>query len=265
MTQESASDTFRKLGPAGPLAVVSLIFPVVGSIFLFRHLDQVAHWLTGQGSAGALVYAAAFAALAGLALMPTYAMSALGGWVFKIALGIPAALLGIGGAAVIGFFIARRASGERVLHVIAEKPRWEAIRTSLLASTPLKTLAMVTLLRLPPNSPFALTNLVLASVRVPLWIYLTGTLVGIAPRTALAVYIASGLEDLTRESLDAARPTWLFGATIGISLVVILTIGGLANRALERLTAPAGPAQGAAPSTGRAPPSDPADDPSRAG
>ncbi len=233
--QGTSGETFRRLGPAGPLAIAFAIFPVVGSIFLFRSMGEIGSWLRSLDPVAPLAYAAGFAVFAGMALLPTYALSALGGWVFGMPVGLPAALAGIAGASVIGYLLSRRASGDRVLRVIAEKPRWEAIRRSLVGSGPLKTLAIVTLIRVPPNSPFALSNLVLASVRVPLWIYLTATVVGIAPRTALAVYIASGIEELTKDTLESARPAWFFGATIGVSLVVVLILGGLANRALERL------------------------------
>src|SRR6185436_12233618 len=87
-------------------------------------------------------------------------------------------------------------SRDRVLEVIRERPRWNAIHRALLGSTSSQTVIVVTLLRVPPTSPFALANFALAAARVPLFDYTIGTLIGVAPRTALATFAAAGLEQL---------------------------------------------------------------------
>jgi uncharacterized membrane protein YdjX (TVP38/TMEM64 family) len=97
----------------------------------------------------------------------------------------------------------------------------------------------VTLLRVPPNSPFALTNLALASVKVPLWTYLGATLVGMAPRTAAMVWIGGELQGLLAEdAAKAEKPTWLIVGGIVSVVAVALVIGSLANRALNRMSQP---------------------------
>lgn len=230
----------RRLGAAGPLALVAAIFPAIGGFVLLGTLDPVGRWLVDIGAAGVVVYAVAFALLSGFALLPTYAQAILGGWAFGFAVGFPAALAGFLGGAAIGYVIARRAASEPVTRMIDEKPRWAAVRDALVGSGPVRTFGIVTLVRLPPNSPFALTNLVMGTTRVAPVPYLLGTLVGLAPRTGVAVYLAAGVKDLM--SAEKARPSWLFWSGLAVTVVAVLVIGSIAQRALRRVTA--GPAAG---------------------
>lgn len=231
-----------RLGPAGLLGIGALALPPLGGVVLITYMATVSEWLRSHASTGILIYAAAFVVLAGLALLPTYAQAALGGYAFGWQLGLPAALIGFVGGAWLGYEIARRASGRRVEDVIAEKPKWQAIRDALVrdreARSFWKTTGMVALLRCPPNSPFALTNLVMASVKVPRAPFLLGTLIGMTPRTAAAVAIGSTVERFTRDSLEQAAPKWLWGAGLGVTLVVVFIVAMIADRAVRRITAP---------------------------
>jgi len=222
---------------AGPLAMGALVLPPLGSIVLFMTMGTTGPWLQSHAEIGVVMYVVAFAGLAGLALLPTYAQSALGGFAFGIALGVPAALLGFAGGAFIGYTIAGRAAGDRVQTLIDEKPRWRVVRDALLDQRRgwVRTTGMVALLRLPPSSPFALMNFLMASVKVPRSSFIAGTLIGMLPRSSLAVIIGAGVQDLTRETLEQALPTWAWGVGIGLSIAIALFIGLLATRAIERI------------------------------
>ncbi len=233
----------KRLGPAGPLALIATAFPPLCGIALFAFMGVVSGWLREHGLPGLALYTVAFAVLAGLALLPTYAQAVLGGFAFGVALGLPAALFAFTLGAALGTEIARRATGDRVMGMIAEKPRWLAVRNALVrdraagASGFWRTTGMVALIRVPPNSPFALTNLLLASVQVPrgpLWL---GTLIGMTPRTAAAVWIGAHLDTLTSQAdLNEATPRWMAAAGIaaGVLSLVVLTV--IANRALKKAT-----------------------------
>jgi uncharacterized membrane protein YdjX (TVP38/TMEM64 family) len=226
----------RTLGPAGPLAVLSATMPAIGGFFLLGSLGVLGPWLADRNGLGLAIYVAGFMLFAGCALLPTYAQAILGGWAFKFALGFPAALAGFAGASLIGYAIGAKASGDRIVELIHTKPKWRAVRDALAGGGFWKTLGLVTLLRLPPNSPFAITNLVMASVRVPLAPYLIGTVVGMAPRTGVAVWIAAQVQGvLSEEGPD--KPRWLVGAGIALTIVVVVVIGHIANKAIERVTA----------------------------
>lgn len=247
-----AAVTFvRTLGPTGILAAGALFLPPLGSLVLFWQFPALGAWLRGHEVLGIMMYVGAFALLAGLALLPTYAQSALGGFAFGMVFGVPAALGGFVGGAFIGYMVARRVSGDRVDRALADKPKMRAVRDALVGRAQsgerpsfARTFGMVALLRLPPNSPFALTNLLLASSKVPLVPFLLGTGVGMLPRTALAVVIGAGVHDaLSKEALEEATPRWVWFAGIGLTLAIVAIFGHIANRAIERV---AGTAKAAA-------------------
>lgn len=247
---ETVGDVMRRLGPAGLIAGFACVAPAIGGFILLARLDAVATWLHELGPRAPLVYAGGFALLAGLALLPTYAQAILGGWTFGFAIGFSAAWMGFVGGAIIGYAIAARASGDRVTRLLAENPRWQAVRDALIGSGFWRTLGLVALIRLPPNSPFAVTNVVLASARTPRVPFILGTLLGMAPRTAVAVSIAAALAErwstLSDDVLKQARPTWMLIAGPALAIVVMIVIGVIANRAIAKISRPeaqADPAQ----------------------
>ncbi len=222
---------FRRLGPAGPLAVVAVALPGLGGFALLGSITWIAPWLRSQGMAGVTEYAIGYALASGFAVLPTYAQSVVGGWAFGFALGFPAAMGGVFGAATIGYVIARRATGNRAMSLVDEHPKWRAVYDALLGSGFWKSLLVVTLLRLPPNSPFALTNLVMAAARVPYSVYVIGTMLGLAPRTAAVVFVGAGLSEL-----DFRHPRWMVIFGIVTAVAVIVIIGAMANHAVTKVT-----------------------------
>ncbi len=233
-----------RLGTVGPLALVTATMPAICGVVLLINLAVVADWLREHEVSGVLLYAAAFATLSGLALLPTYAQALLGGWAFGVAAGLPAAMVGFIGGSAIGFEIARRASGDRVTALIAENPRWNAVRAALLGSGFWRTVGVVSLVRLPPNSPFAMTNLVLASLGVRRGAFLLGTALGMLPRTALVVAFAAHMADLVDPVTgELEKPGWWFAASIGASVVVLVILGQIAKRVLERTSSVESPGE----------------------
>lgn len=229
---DQVGDVWRRLGPVGVLGAVWSVLPGVCGILLITYLGRVSKWLLDQGEARAVaIYIAAFILSAGLGLMPTYAQAALAGWCFKVLLGFPAALAGFTGAAAVGYIVARTVAKGRVEALLKENPKADAVRRALIGRGFLQTFGVVTLVRLP-NSPFALTNLAMASAGVPIGPYLLGTLVGMAPRTFLAVLFGS-----SAEQLRTSPPRWMVFASVGAALVVVGIIGAIAKRALARVTA----------------------------
>jgi uncharacterized membrane protein YdjX (TVP38/TMEM64 family) len=226
-------DVLRRLGPVGPMAILALTMPPIGSIVIFTTASSLAPWLQSHGVLAVLLFAVAVAIFGGLALLPTYAQAYLAGFAFKFTVGLPAVMAGVLGAASIAYLLGRRASGERALGLINENPKAKVIHDALLRSNRRKALLIVTLVRLPPNSPFALTNLVLSSVRVPLPIYLLGTLIGLLPRTSLVVLLGSKASSL---SFEQPRTVWTLVIGVVVTVFVLGVIGKMAQNALARMT-----------------------------
>lgn len=222
--------TRRAARRLAPLAIVSLALPPIGAVLLLGYLSTLGPWLRTLGAEGVGLYVAGFAVLGGFALLPTYAPAILGGWAFGDRIGLPAALAGFVLASAINYLWAKYLSMTHVAELLASKPRWLAVRNALVGRSAWKTLLVVALVRVPPNSPFALSNAALAAARVPLPLYLLGTLVGLAPRTFVAVRAGAHLSALDFSRRDA------FGSAaiaIGLSVVVLGILGALARRALD--------------------------------
>lgn len=226
-----ARTLLRRLGPGGPLALLAATLPMIGFVTLAFLFNMLGPWLRAQDGLGVLIYTLGFACAAGLAIFPTHIQAALGGWAFGFHIGLPAALGGILGAAMLGYAIALRATGERVVKLIAEKPKWRAVHDALIGSGFWRALLIVTLVRLAV-SPFALTNLIMAATRVNLLAYAIGTVVGLTPRTAAVVLFAYGLKEVTSPT-PHKRALWI--ASLVLTIIVVFVIGHMANKAITRV------------------------------
>jgi uncharacterized membrane protein YdjX (TVP38/TMEM64 family) len=241
---------FRRLGPAGYLAIAWAALPALGGFLLLANIGTIADWLRSHQELGLVLYIAIFILSAGIGLLPTYAQALLGGWAFGW-MGLPAALAGFVGAAMVGYFIARTASEDRAERMIAEHAKARAIRDALIGHGFWKTLGIVTLLRIPPNSPFALTNLAMASTGVSKRAFLIGTAIGMAPRTAIAVWLAMQVQDLTDDSVP--KPMWLKIAGIASVVVVFGVLYFIGDRAVKKVTGPGAPSDSGSAETARTP------------
>lgn len=232
--ERAGSTAARRLAP---LAIVSLLLPPIGAVVLIGYLSSIGPWLAALGGRGVALYVAGFAVFGGFALLPTYAPAVLGGWAFGDRLGIPAALAGFVFASAINYAWAHRLSVAHASQLLAERPRWLAVRNALVGRSWWKTLLVVALIRVPPNSPFALSNGAMAAAHVPIGAYLAGTLIGLTPRTAVAVKAGAHLSTLDFRQGDA------FGSaavTIALSVVVLGILGWIARRALDSALAEPG-------------------------
>lgn len=234
---------FGRLGVAGWLALAWAVMPAVAGFALLARMKPVSEFLLGEaeGGKGHLamgvgMYTLAFMAAAGLGLLPTYSVSVLGGYVFGVPLGFAAALAGFGGASVVGYFISRGIAREQVEKEIHRHPKAVIVRDALVASGFWKTLLIVTLVRMPPNSPFAVMNLTLASTGVKFRTYLIGTLVGMAPRTLAYCIIGHQVRLIGQDLTEVDKPKWLFVVGIALTIGVLVAISSIANQALQRVT-----------------------------
>jgi uncharacterized membrane protein YdjX (TVP38/TMEM64 family) len=235
-----ATSLARALGPTGLLGVAWTAAPAVCGTLLLVGLSPVSEWLLHHRSLGLALYVVVFVLAGGLGLLPTYAQSILGGWVFGAAVGLPAALVGFTGGGWLGYAIARSVSKDRVEGLIERQAKARAIRDALMGRGPRRTVLVVALLRLPPNSPFALTNLVMAATGVPLPAFLAGTFFGMVPRTAVAVALAAAASATGAQDIQTfvrhQGPGLLVAGVVG-GMTVLAVLGAIARRALRRVTA----------------------------
>lgn len=227
----------RQLGPVGPVAIVSMTLPgVMGIVALWQanaHRAAIYDLVQNNFSLAIVLYIASFAVLAGLPIMPTYAISLIGGYFLGVYAGFAASLAGYAGAAIVSYLFLYLLSGDRVERVIAEHPKWKIVRDELLIRSHWRTIGIIALLRLPPNLPFAVINLVLVTAKTNFGVYITGSVLGVIPRTAAVVLIASAIKDL--EATDIPGKWWWTVVGIALTVVVLGVITRIAQKALHKI------------------------------
>lgn len=227
----------KRLGPAGPLAVMSSTFPPLGGFVLLGFIGQIAPWLRSHPIQGLIIYIGGFTLMAGLALLPTYACAILGGWTFGFAIGFPAAIFSFVAASFLAYLVYRLAAGNRVVDMINEHPKWEAVVSAMIGSGFWKAFWITMLIRLPPTAPFAATNFVMGTIKAPVLAYLLGTAVGMAPRTGVAVWAAAHASTLDFNAGSGQLWKWLIA--VAVTVAVVIYIGQWSTRAVKKATQPA--------------------------
>ncbi|XOV75093.1 MAG: TVP38/TMEM64 family protein [Phycisphaerales bacterium] len=186
---------------------------------LTRQRSLVGELIDTAGIAlAALIIALLFALFTGSALLPTYALSFASGVFFGPVWGSLVAMFGVTFGALVGYGWGILLARKRVMRVVEANPRVKLIRSAIVDRSLKDELVAVTLIRIPPNSPFALTNLIMSSLHVRFVPYFVGTLVGIAPRTLIAVFLGVGIGEIAEAKSAGGR------LRIGISVAVGIAV-----------------------------------------
>ncbi|MGA1522472.1 MAG: TVP38/TMEM64 family protein [Planctomycetota bacterium] len=174
------------------------------------------------GFDGLLGFVAVTAPLCAASLLPTYAIAVGAGYVYGSWLGPFVAL----GALVLGAWLGLCMSPRLVTrHLLTDcGPRAQEIGAAIRASSRWMTAVVIGLIRLAPVTPFAWTNALMAGTRVAVLPYLAGTLVGLAPRTALVAVAGASMAELDWGGGTARADPWvtlglLASALVGLALV----------------------------------------------
>ena len=238
----------RDLVGLGVLAGCWAVLPALLGFWLLAEIGWVSDRYQSlrdlHGLAAAVaVYALIFGVTAGLGLLPTYAQAFLGGWIFGSLTGTIGAMAGILLGASLGYVVSRLVSGRRVEAIIDRRPRVEAVRDALVDQGVLRSTGIIALLRLSPNSPFALSNLVLGGSRAGVIAMFLGTLFGMLPRTALAVVLAATANtEGTRGLGDVVRERGPLVTVVGLVVLIVafVIIARVGRMALQRVVPDAG-------------------------
>lgn len=208
--------------------------PPLGGFLLLAALTTSGAWLRDHPEIGWLVYAAGAALLIGFSFVPTFSCAIIAGWAFGFLTGWAVSIVAVTAGAVLAYAIGRGIAKDRVVELVREHPRLDAVHRALLARRAGETLLVVVLVRLPPAAPFGLTNFLLAAARVPLPDYIIGTLLGVIPRLALTAFVGAALDQLR---FDNVMDRWMIVAGAVVSLGAVVALGAMAGRALKRVAA----------------------------
>lgn len=229
----------RRLGPAMILGVAWATLPSFAGVMLVLNMEPISAALVGSAGSttqlilGLSIYTAAFIILAGLGCLPTVSQAILAGYTFGVAFGLPAALIGFGGASLIGYELVRRVARHRVEHELNKSPRAVMVRDALLTASPKRAVLIVSLLRASPSAPFALTNLFLGCLGVSRGVFVLGTVIGMTPRTLAAVLIGVSF---TGWNGGFDQPRWVIVAGIVATIMALIVISKVAASALLKVS-----------------------------
>ncbi|MDI1241583.1 MAG: VTT domain-containing protein [bacterium] len=221
------------LGRLTPIAIVTAVVPMLGSSALLVLGYPVGHWLQANPGIGAVLFVLGVFFFCGLALLPTNLIGILAGWAFGFWFGWFLLIAGVVGSATISYFINLRLTGHTLTALTQRNARADAIHKALTNEGFLRTTSVITLIRMSVVMPFAFTNFFLAAARVPVSSYILGTFLGMLPRSGAMVLLGAGLSVLT---FDSFNDVWFLAAGIPATLILIIVIGVLSRRALDRLT-----------------------------
>ncbi|GBF88152.1 membrane protein [Raphidocelis subcapitata] len=201
--------------------------------FLNFFITAVEEW----GPWGYVVYILVYAGLEIFAV-PAIPLTMTAGAIFGQAAGTAVVVISALLAAAAAFLIARYLARDRILAFAQRNKRFAAIDRAISRDG----LRFVTLLRLSPLLPLALSNYFYGLTSVDLGSYLLGTCVGILPGTY--AYVTAGhvgkavlLEGGGAGALGVAP--WQVGLGVGASLLAIAVIGQMARKAIEEADADA--------------------------
>ncbi|HEX8913574.1 MAG TPA: VTT domain-containing protein [Humisphaera sp.] len=227
----------RGLGATGLMAAAAVVIPltaagVLAAVGKREWADEVRGRLH-DSPAGWAALAAAYAVIGGFALLPTLSLSLFAGYALGFGAGLPVTVVGFTGAAWISYAVAGRASGPGAIEAVRAHPRWRAVHKALLDCGDRRTTLIVALLRLPTFPPFGATSVALAALNVRRGPYLLGTGIGVVPRTALYVWLASRLNRFDPHAGEDW--VWLI-VSAATTLVVLAVVTMIGRHALKRLT-----------------------------
>ncbi len=211
------------------LMVVAALLPGLGVLGLYEPLREAAAGMRAGGAWWWPAFVIVAAAACGLALLPTHAVSLAAGFVFGPVLGSAAALAAVVGGTAIGWRVSRLAVGRRLREGIDRTRPGRAIAAAMIDARGWRAVLAVTLVRLPPQLPFAMGTVLASASGVRLGPLLLGTALGMLPRVAIVAWLGS---ELAR--LHADRDPRLFIGGLAIAIVSLTILGAWSWRILKR-------------------------------
>ena len=192
---------------------------------------QLLQWLETQGFS-ALVWFVLIMALVVVLLLPGVLFTTGAGFVFGVAQGTAAVVVGTTLGATLAFIMARHLAGAGIRRIILSN-RWLNVLSRGLSSQGFR---IVLLTRLVPFFPGKVSNYVFGLSDVSLRDFVFASLLGFVPFSLHNVYLGSIAADLaTLGSRNAARTPleWsLYGVGFLASIGLVLYLNRLASRML---------------------------------
>ncbi len=224
----------RELDRVAILGAATAVVPIANSTMLLVFAATAGNWLRLNWEIGTVIYVLFVWLVCGFALLPTNVIGILCGWAFDFPLGICLHLLAIVGASLVSSYVLSPLVGDNLQKFLARHEKAKILHKTLLDKSFKRTTLVITLLRLSPAMPFALTNLLMTAARVPLSSFLIGTFVGMLPRSAAVVFFGAGLSEL---NFNEPFNVWTFVFGFVATLASVVVISYFSKEALAKMTA----------------------------
>lgn len=230
---ERLKELKKDFGRFGSIAGLTLVLPSVGSTFLLLGVYQIGPWLQEHKEIGVIIFIVFMTIFSGLALLATNILGIVSGFAFNFQIGVLAQLIGICGAATLMFVLGKRYASKNFLATIDQKPKLRAIHNALLNESAFKTLLVITLIRLSPAMPFAVTNFIISASGTSFRLFIFGTILGMTPRASALVFVGSSLSEL---NFSQPQDNWILILGILATILAVIVVSIFSKRALNRLT-----------------------------
>ena len=166
---------------------------------LVRHRETIGAFVAAHRLLAVLVYIALYIAAVALSLPGATFLTVAGGFLFGLAIGAPAAVIGATLGATVIFLVARTALGEPLLRRAGPRA------TQLAQGFRDDAFSYLLFLRLVPAFPFFLVNLVPAFAGVRLLPFVAATALGIIPGAVVYAFAGTGLDSVISAQQAANR------------------------------------------------------------
>jgi uncharacterized membrane protein YdjX (TVP38/TMEM64 family) len=223
---EKSSNIARRVVP---LAVVVVLALAAYGIFgrhglsleaLLRHREAIGSFVAEHKVLAVLAYIGIYIAAVALSLPGAVFLTVCGGFLFGLVIGASAAVIGATIGATMIFLVARTALGEPLLRRAG--PRAAKLAEGFRDDA----FSYLLFLRLVPAFPFFLVNLVPAFAGVGLLPFVTATVLGVIPGSAVYAFAGTGLDSIIaaeRTAYDTCVAAGRAGCQISFNARDILT------------------------------------------
>ena len=166
---------------------------------LVRHREAIGAFVVGHRPIAVLAYIALYIAAVALSVPGAWFLTVCGGFLFGVAVGAAAAVIGATIGATLIFLVARTALGEPLLRRAG--PRAVKLAQGFRDDA----FSFLLFLRLVPAFPFFLVNLVPAFAGVRLFPFVAATVLGIIPAALVFALAGTGLDSVIAAQEAANR------------------------------------------------------------
>ena len=120
------------------------------------------------------------------ALTPTTLIALMSGflWGFEVIFGL---IISYGMAAIVGYFLGQKIDNGHLQHFFSKNEKLNLLQEKIKD----KSIVIILLMRISPVLPFAITNVFLAMLKINFPKFLGISILGMLPRTTLAVWLGT--------------------------------------------------------------------------